>query len=60
MHAASVVLISERSYRTSAVSFARARARRGSGQADRDGNPWIVGKAGYAPAGGWPSYVNLG
>lgn len=26
-------------------------------QADRDGNPWIVGKAGYAPAGGWPSYV---
>ncbi len=24
---------------------------------DRDGNPWIIGQKGYAPAGGWPSYV---
>lgn len=27
--------------------------------ADTDGNPWIQGKSGYAPAGGWPSYVFL-
>ena len=29
-------------------------------QADRDGNAWIIGKSGYAPEAGWPSFVNLG
>ncbi|CAE7662890.1 unnamed protein product [Symbiodinium pilosum] len=28
--------------------------------ADRDGNPWIIGESGYAPTGGWPSYVREG
>ena len=31
-----------------------------SSQADRDGNAWIIGKSGYAPEAGWPSFVNLG
>ena len=30
------------------------------GQADTDGNAWIIGKSGYAPTDGWPSYVLLG
>ena len=29
-------------------------------QADTDGNAWIIGKSGYAPTDGWPSYVLLG
>lgn len=29
-------------------------------QADTDGNAWIIGKSGYAPEAGWPSFVNLG
>ena len=27
--------------------------------ADSDGNAWIIAESGYAPAGGWPSYVQL-
>ncbi|CAJ1386166.1 unnamed protein product [Effrenium voratum] len=29
-------------------------------QADTDGNGWIIATSGYAPAGGWPSYVREG
>ncbi|CAE7415195.1 hypothetical protein AK812_SmicGene2899 [Symbiodinium microadriaticum] len=28
--------------------------------ADSDGNAWIIAESGYAPAGGWPSYVREG
>lgn len=29
-------------------------------EADRDGNAWIIGKSGYAPEAGWPSFVREG
>ena len=29
-------------------------------EADTDGNAWIIGKSGYAPTDGWPSYVREG